>query len=169
MSALFIWLIIRNMKRALQIIVLVLFLAFVGLQFVRPDFTNPAIVDGQTLEATSQVPDDVEKILVRSCADCHSNATTYPWYSKIQPSAWFLSGHIQEGRRALNLSEWGTYDNRRKKRKLGEICEQIQNKEMPLPSYLWIHWDAKLSDEEIKKVCDWSEAEAVKVSQAPAN
>lgn len=157
------------MKRALQIIALVLFLAFVAIQFVRPDFTNPPVDAAQTLEATTQVPDDVEKILTRSCNDCHTNTTVYPWYSKIQPSAWFLAGHIRDGRHALNFSEWGTYENRRKKRKLGEVCEQVESKEMPLPSYLWIHWGAKMSDEEIKKVCDWTESEKAKIADAPAN
>lgn len=150
------------MKRALQIIVLVLFIAFVAIQFVRPDFTNPPIDSAQTLENVSQVPEDVQKILTRSCADCHSNATVYPWYSKIQPGAWFLSSHIREGRRELNFSEWGTYNDGKKKHKLSEICEQVETRKMPLPSYLWIHWNAKMSDEEIKKICDWTKSEAAK-------
>ncbi|MGI8468199.1 MAG: heme-binding domain-containing protein [Pyrinomonadaceae bacterium] len=154
------------MKKALKIIVLVLFLVFIAIQFVRPDFTNPAIVAGQSLAETTQVPDDVQKILTRSCGDCHSSATVYPWYSKIQPSAQFLAGHIRDGRKQLNFSEWGTYENRRRKSKLGEICEQVEGREMPLPSYLWIHWNAKLSDDEIKKVCDWTDAEAAKISAA---
>lgn len=157
------------MKRAVQIIVLVLFLAFIAIQFVRSDFTNPAIVDGQTLEATVQVPEDVEKILTRSCADCHTSNTNYPWYSKIQPSAWLLAGHIRDGRQQLNFSEWGSYENRRKKRKLGEICEQVETKEMPLSSYLWIHRDAKMSAEEIKKVCDWTQAEEAKIDASTVN
>lgn len=157
------------MKKALKIVALVLFLAFVAIQFVRPNFANPAIVDGQTLEATAQVPDDVDKILVRSCADCHSNATVYPWYSKIQPAAWFLSGHIQDGRKEMNMSEWGSYDVRRKKRKLDTMCEQIQDRQMPLPSYLWIHWGAKMSDDDIKKVCDWTNAEAARLTAAQPN
>ena len=157
------------MKRALQIFVLVLFLAFAAIQFVRPNFTNPPIVAGQTLTAIAQVPEDVEKILTRSCADCHSNATVYPWYSRIQPSAWFLSGHIGEGRQQLNFSEWGSYENRRKKRKLGEICEQVETGEMPLPSYLWIHRDAQMSAEEIRKICDWTQSEAAKIPAAQGN
>ncbi|MGI9035335.1 MAG: heme-binding domain-containing protein [Pyrinomonadaceae bacterium] len=154
------------MKKALKITAVVLFLAFVAIQFVHSDFTNSPIVAGQNLEAVTQVPDDVQKILTRSCADCHTNNTVYPWYSKIQPSAWFLAGHIKDGRKQLNFSEWGNYENSRRRRKFGEICEQVENREMPLPSYLWIHWNAKLSDDEIKKVCDWTESEAAKISDA---
>jgi hypothetical protein len=151
------------MKRALKIIAIVLFVAFVAIQFIRPDFTNPPIEAAKTLEATAQVPADVEAILTRSCTDCHSNATVYPWYSNIQPSAWFLADHIKEGRRELNFSEWGTYNDKRKKRKLEEICEQVETKEMPLPSYLWIHRGARLSDDEIKKICDWTKSESAKL------
>ncbi len=153
------------MKKILKIIVSILFLAFVAIQFIRPDFTNPPIVQGQTLEETVQVPENVQVILKRSCNDCHTNTTVYPWYAKIQPSAWFLKGHIDEGRRKLNFSIWKTFDAPKQRRKLAEICEQLQSKEMPLPSYLWIHWGAKLSDEEVKTICDWTESERGKIPE----
>lgn len=153
------------MKKILKIIVIVLVVAFIAIQFIRPDFTNPPIDQSQTLESTIQVPENVQNILKRSCADCHSNATAYPWYSKIQPSAWFLKGHIDEGRQQLNLSVWKTYDTKKQRRKLAEICEQVEGKEMPLPSYLWIHWDAKLSAEDIKTLCDWTESERAKMPE----
>lgn len=151
------------MKKALKIIAIVLVIAFIVIQFIRPDFTNPPVNQAETLDATTQVPENVKMILGRSCTDCHSNETKYPWYSKIQPSAWFLKNHIDDGRRELNLSVWKTYEPRRQRRKLSEICEQVQSKEMPLPSYLWIHWDAKMSDEDIKTLCDWTEAESAKI------
>ena len=160
------------MKKALKIIAIVLFVAFVAIQFYRPDFTNPPVSAEQTLEATTAVPDSVENIVKRSCNDCHSNNTEYPWYSKIAPASWFLASHIQDGRKEVNFSEWGTYQTSRKRRKLGEICEQVKTREMPLPSYLWIHWGAKLSDEEIKTLCDWSDSEKARLgntqSDAPA-
>ena len=151
------------LKRILQIIVIVLFIGFVVIQFIRPDFTNPPIVQAETLESTTQIPENVQKILTTSCNDCHTNTTVYPWYSKIQHAAWFLADHIKEGRKELNLSIWNTYNAGRKRKKLGEICEQVQSKEMPLPSYLWIHWGAKLSDADIKTLCDWTEAERTKL------
>lgn len=152
-------------KRILKIIVIALFVGFIVIQFFRPDFTNPPIVQSETLEASSQIPENVEAILTRSCADCHSNQTNYPLYSYIQPSANFLAGHIKEGRRELNFSVFNTYDKRKKIRKLEEMCEQVQYEEMPLPSYLWIHWSAKLSGEEIKTLCDWTEFERNRLNQ----
>ena len=153
------------MKKALKIIAIVIFLGFIIIQFFRPGFTNPPVNPDETLEAAITVPENVKAILSRSCADCHSHETKYPWYSKIQPSAWFLKDHIDEGRRELNFSVFKTYEPRRQRRKLSEICEQVQPRQMPLPSYLWIHWDAKLSGEEIKTLCDWAEAESAKIAE----
>lgn len=153
-------------KKILKVVVLVIFIAFVAIQFIRPDFSNPPVVQTETLEASTQVPENVEAILTRSCADCHSNQTKYPWYSYIQPSANFLSGHISEGRRELNFSVFNTYEARKKSRKLEEMCEQVKYREMPLPSYLWIHWDAKLSDDEIKILCEWTESERARLTPA---
>jgi Haem-binding domain len=153
------------MKKALKIIAILVVLAFIAIQFIRPDFTNPPINQAETLEATTQIPDNVQAILNRSCKDCHSNETKFPWYSKIQPSAWFMMGHINEGRQEINFSNWKNLEPRRQRRKLTQICEQVQSKEMPLPSYLWIHWDAKMSAEDIKTLCDWTEAEQSKMAE----
>jgi cytochrome c553 len=141
------------MKKVLKIIAVVIALAFIVIQFFRPDFTNPPVNSAEVI----QVPENVGAILKRSCNDCHSNETAYPWYSHVQPSAWFLADHIEEGRRELNFSVWNTYEKGKKERKLEEICEQVKYKTMPLPSYLWIHWGAKLSDADIKTLCDWTE------------
>lgn len=151
------------MKKALKIAAVVLFVGFVVVQFIRPDFTNPPVDESQTLEADVPLPENVKTILRRSCADCHTNETVYPWYSKIQPAAWFLDDHIREGRAELNFSEWAKLADGRKKRKLEEVCEQIQSREMPLPSYLWIHTDAKMSDDDIRILCDWTKAEIEKI------
>lgn len=151
------------MKKILKIIVAVLFLAFIAIQFIRPDFTNPPIVQGQTLEEVTQVPENVQALLKKSCNDCHSNTTNYPWYSYIQPSASFLENHITVGRNKVNFSVWKTYDAKKQRRKLAEVCEEVQEKSMPLPSYLWIHWNAKLSDADVKTICDWTEAERAKI------
>jgi hypothetical protein len=151
------------MKKALKIIAIIVVLGFIIIQFFRPDFTNPPVNQAETLEAATQVPENVQAILNRSCKDCHSHESKYPWYSKIQPSASFMKNHIDEGRSELNFSVWKTYEPRRQRRKLAEVCEQVQARQMPLPSYLWIHRDAKMSDEEIKTLCDWTEAESGKI------
>lgn len=152
------------MKKALKIIAIVLLIGFIAIQFYRPDRAVPPIVEGQTLEASTQVPENVEQILTRSCNDCHTYKTNYPWYAQVAPASIFLANHISEGRRDLNLSVWNTYETNRKRRKLDQMCEQVTEREMPLPSYLWIHWNAKLSDEDIKILCDWTDAEKARLA-----
>jgi len=73
---------------------------FVALQFVPVDTSNPpATVD---IEA----PADVKEILQRSCYDCHSNETRWPWYFRIAPFSWLAAHDVEEGREHLNFSEW---------------------------------------------------------------
>lgn len=153
------------MKRILKIVVIVFVGAFIAAQFFRPDRTNPPIVQVETLEATTDVPDNVAQILKRSCNDCHSNQTIYPWYSNLTPFSWLLKNHIDEGRAELNFSVWNTYDAKKKSRKLDEICDQVSSGEMPHSQYLWIHRDAILSDDDKKLLCDWEQAEREKIRQ----
>ena len=146
-------------KKILKITVIVIALLFLGLQFVRPDFTNPRVVEAETLRASTEVPADVQLILSRSCADCHSNETVYPWYSKVTPFNWFLYDHIDTGRHELNFSVWNTYSKEKKMRKLEEVCEQLEVGAMPLPSYLWIHRDAAMTKSDADVLCGWATAE----------
>ena len=153
------------MKKALMIVVVVFALVFLVLQFFRIDKTNPPIVQAETLEAAVAVPADVSQILGRACNDCHTNTTIYPWYSNIRPSGWCLKSHIDDGRRHLNFSVFNTYAPTKKTKKLEEICEQVESKEMPLPSYLWIHSESKLSESDAKALCDWAKDAGAKLDQ----
>lgn len=154
------------LKKILKIVAIVVVLAFVVIQFFRIDKAAPPINREETLEAAVNVPPDIALILGRSCADCHSYATLYPWYVNIQPAAWFMKGHIDDGRREFNMSIFNTYNARKKAKKLEEICEQVEQKEMPLPSYLWIHGDAALQESEAKALCDWAKQEKAKIQVA---
>jgi hypothetical protein len=151
------------MKRALKIALIVLAGLFALAQFIRPDLTDPPVVSGQTLEASTAVPSEVAAILRRSCNDCHTNATNYPWYSQITPVSWWLKDHIDHGREELNFSVWNTYETRRKVRKLEEVCEQVETRQMPLRSYTWAHWSSPLSESEVETLCDWTKAEQMRL------
>ena len=156
------------LRKILKITVIVLVIGFIAVQFVRPDFSNPPVTDAETLTASTSVPPNVQQILRRSCFDCHSHETQYPWYSKVTPFNWFLAGHIRDGRREVNMSIWNTYSAEKKIRKLDEICEQVEKGEMPISSYLLIHPSAKLSDADRKAICDWSTHERERVVAAQA-
>lgn len=145
------------MKKVIKIIVIVLAAVLIMLQFFQIDRSNLPINAGETLEAAVAVPPDISLILGRSCSDCHTNTTIYPWYSYIQPSGWFLKNHIEDGKRHLNFSIFNTYNATRQRQKLEAICDEVKSSAMPLPSYLWIHRDAGLVDSERDAICKWTE------------
>ena len=141
-----------------------LIVVFLGIQFVRPARTNPPVDESQTIFARTQMTPQVAAILERSCRDCHSNQTVWPWYTNVAPISWWLSNHVNEGRQNLNLSEWGRLDHDRQDRKLRQICDEVQDGVMPLSSYLPMHPQAKLSAEDKKILCDWTDSERERVS-----
>ncbi|HJQ25355.1 MAG TPA: heme-binding domain-containing protein [Blastocatellia bacterium] len=141
---------------------IVLAVAFVVIQFVRPAKTNPPVDDSATLSARLQVTPEVEAILNRSCIDCHSHKTVWPWYSHVAPVSWLLVHDVNEGRRHWNVSNWPT-DPKRSARRLDELCEQVEKGEMPLAIYVTMHPTAKLSDTDKKTLCDWAKAERQRI------
>ena len=151
-------------RKILKIVAIVIVIVFGAMQFVRPAFSDPPVIESETIFANPDLPPDVRQVLVRSCADCHSNETAYPWYSNITPFNWFLASHIEEGRHELNLSKWNTYTNDQKRHKLEEVCEQVEQGSMPLPSYLWIHRDSALSDSERTLLCSWAKFESGRIA-----
>lgn len=154
-------------RKILKITAIAAAVIFFGIQLYRPNRTHPPIVEAETLEPSAAVPDDVAAILKRSCNDCHSHTTLFPWYSNIAPFSWVLIDHVDHGRSHLNFSVWNTYETTKKIRKLEEICEQLESKAMPLPSYLWLHRDAILTDDDSKVLCDWAIEQKEKLLSSP--
>ena len=128
----------------------------VSIQFFRIDKSNPASDPKVDFFIVEEVPEDVQAIIKTSCFDCHSNNAVYPWYTNVAPVSWWVKQHINEGRDELNFSEWGTYSIKRKLHKLEEIEELIEEGEMPLNTYLWVHGEAKLTEQQQKKLINWT-------------
>jgi hypothetical protein len=144
----------------LKRIVLGLVVLVAAVQLFRPERTNPSVNSAQTVQAGATVPPEVDAILRRSCYDCHSNETRWPWYSGVAPMAFGVVGHVTEGRSELNFSEWGAYSPKKRTGLLEKMCEEVREGRMPLKQYLWLHRDATLSEADWKSVCDWSADEA---------
>ena len=138
-----------------KIIALILLIGFVGIQFVPTDLNQSDTVPKTDFLLVNNTQENISAILQESCYDCHSNNTEYPWYNKVQPVAWFLEDHINEGKEELNFNEWDAYSNRRKNSKLKSIISQVKDDEMPLASYTLIHKDAKLSNSEKTLIIDY--------------
>ncbi len=146
------------LKKIFKGLFYLLLMGFVIIQFFRPAKNKSEGASKNDISTLYAVPLDVQNILKTSCNDCHSNNTVYPWYAEIQPVGWWLNSHIEDGKKDLNFSEFATYRIRRQYKKLEEINELVKENEMPLDSYLWIHKDAKLSDQQKLTVANWVEA-----------
>jgi cytochrome c551/c552 len=157
----------KTFLRIVKWVAIVLALAVVGIQFVRPARTNPPLEQTQTLEAHTQMTPEVAKIFERSCNDCHSNKTTWPWYSNVAPVSWWLIDHVDHGRSHLNYSQWGRLRLADQEKSLQEICDEVLDGNMPLPSYLPMHPQARLSEQDKKVLCDWTEAERQRMATQP--
>ncbi len=140
----------------LRKILMVLLAIFIIMQFFRPNKNVSATTSKNDISYAYAIPQDVQHILSKACNDCHSNNTKYPWYAEVQPVAWWLADHVEEGKEHVNYSEFLSYGLRKQYHKLEETEEMVKEGHMPLDSYLWIHKDAKLTDDEKRKVVDWS-------------
>jgi Haem-binding domain len=111
----------------------------------------------------AQIDSQVRELLERSCGDCHSEATRYPWYSYVAPVSWWIQRDVSQGRLHLDLSNWDQYSLVRKQRSLSEIANQVKDREMPLHEYLWLHPSAKLSPSDVDSIFVWTQVERARL------
>ena len=144
-------------KKILKRILLTLLAILVIIQFIRPARNVSDTISEHDITKVYTVPADVQQVLKVSCNDCHSNNTSYPWYTNVQPVGWWMQSHVNEGKEHLNFSSFGSYTPKRQHHKLEEVVEQVKENHMPLNSYLWIHKDAKLSEEQKTLLVNWAD------------
>ena len=143
------------------------FLAFslVGLLAVTSVMTPPD-KSGDTaapLLAGARVDPKVLSLFERSCGDCHTERTVYPWYSYVAPVSWLVQSDVASGRRHLNLSRWNDYTLVRRERSLSEIANQVKDGDMPLSYYTLIHRNARLSPADVNAIFQWTQAERARL------
>ncbi len=143
------------MKKIALYVTASLAVVFVVIQFVPVQGReNPPV------ESDIGAPDEVAAILRRSCYDCHSHETRWPWYSRVAPASWLVAHDAVEARRHLNFSTWNQYDAEKKAHLLEEVWEEVESGEMPLWFYVPLHPDSKLSEGDLAVLKDWSESAA---------
>ncbi|MFN5335496.1 MAG: heme-binding domain-containing protein [Bacteroidota bacterium] len=125
------------------------------IQFIRPNKNTATGPFHNDIQKTFPMNTQVSESLQRACYDCHSNNSKYPWYNNIQPVAWWLQHHIDEGKSELNFNEFASYSPKKQDHKLEEIAEAITDEWMPLKSYKLVHSESNLSDEEKKAIIAW--------------
>lgn len=155
------------MKRLFRVSRWVMISSVCGLvisQFFGPGKTNPAADASQSIDTRLHVTPKVTAIIERSCSDCHSNKTRWPWYSSVAPVSWFVIDHVNHGRSHLNFSEWGRYTQRDVDGLLKQICQEVKAGAMPLSTYTPLHPGSKLSAEDVKTLCAWTDAERARIA-----
>jgi len=139
----------KNLRNAAIVFAIVV----VGIQFVSIRATNP----NSTGEIATEP--EIAAILERSCYDCHSNETDWPWYGHVAPVSWWIVHHVDEAREEMNFSEWDKFTELQQQSLRRQIWRQVEGGHMPLPDYLRLHKEAKLSETDKDILRDWAGVE----------
>lgn len=98
-------------------------------------------------------------IIQRSCQNCHSERTEWPWYSRVAPGSWLLEQDVSQARSRFNLSHWTEYTPDQQMSILTDIGVAARAGVMPPSRYTLLHPDARLSSAERQEIYAWSKAE----------
>jgi hypothetical protein len=142
------------MIRIIKTILILALVVLVIMQFFRPERNDSGYETVAAFEKETKPSPEVANILRKQCYDCHSDQTQYPWYAEVAPVSWWLKDHIDDGKKHFNASAWESYSVKKKDHKLEELIEMVEDGEMPLDSYTWIHED--LSPENKKLLLQWA-------------
>jgi len=138
----------RRLMQAAVVFVVLLAAA----QLIRPNRHNPPTDPSRTIEAHAGTSSDLAVVLDRSCRDCHSNNTVWPWYTQIAPLSWLMARGVAEGRKAVNFSEWASYPPDVQRTLLSVSCQDATSGKMPGP-YTLVRPETKLSLRNIETIC----------------
>lgn len=136
-------------KKNIFIIGMGIIIVFIAIQFINVEKTNPSIT------AEIPFPPELKTVMQKSCFDCHSNETSWPWYSNVAPVSWLVSRDVIEGRKELNFSEWNKYTDKKRTKKIKEIWKEVDEGHMPMPIYTFIHRDAILTYDDKELIRTW--------------
>jgi hypothetical protein len=140
------------MSKRLKQAALVLVAVIAAIQFVRPDRANPPTDPSRTIRSHRTTTSGLAAVLDRSCADCHSNDTVWPWYTQVAPLSWLMAYGVAEGRRAVNFSDWAAYPPEQQRILLALSCQDASEGKMP-GVYTWLHPEMRLSPEDVGTIC----------------
>jgi RNA polymerase subunit RPABC4/transcription elongation factor Spt4 len=107
----------------------------------------------------AEVHPAVAQIVERSCQNCHSEKTTWPWYSYVAPVSWLIESDVSKARGHMNLSVWGQYTIEKREEILGDLAAAVRSRQMPPPRYTLMHSSAKLSEAESEQIYRWARGE----------
>jgi hypothetical protein len=140
------------MSRRLKQAAVVLVVVFAAAQLVRPGRANPSTDASRTIQAHVGTTGGLVAVLERSCGDCHSNETVWPWYTQVAPVSWLMAYGVTKGREAVNFSEWAAYPPEQQRILLALSCQDASEGKMPGP-YTVLHPEMRLSAQDVEIIC----------------
>ncbi len=130
-------------------LMLFMLLIFFGIQFIPVERTNPPV------ETRTVGPQPVTDLLRRSCFDCHSNETVWPWYGKVAPFSWLVVRDVNNGREKLNFSTWNRLSLADQDRLMAEIWQKVKFTDMPPPMYVFANQKARVTTDHHRMLREW--------------
>lgn len=149
-------------KRVALWILACLFIAFVAVQFVRPELQNPPVT------ADLIAPPQVRQILKTSCYNCHSNETKLSWFDRPAPAYWLVAKDVRQARARLNFSQIGALPLAQQQAILYECVNQIRLGAMPLPDYQRLHPESRVTPDQISVIESYLNPPAAAQPSSPA-
>jgi hypothetical protein len=137
-------------------ILVILLITFLAIQFIRPSRNSGIAESNSDITHYVHTPDSILNILKKSCYDCHSNHTDYPWYVNINPVGLWLRYHVNNGKEAINFSDLSGFNKKKLDHRMGDIAEQVEKGEMPLTTYTFIHRYAIPDSGQIRMIKSWT-------------
>jgi cytochrome c len=98
-------------------------------------------------------------LIEKACQNCHSQRTEWPLYSYVPPVSWAVEKDVADARQHMDLSRWDQYSTDQRRDLLARIGSEVRNHQMPLPRYLLLHPEARLSEAEIQIIYEWTKAQ----------
>jgi heme-binding protein len=141
----------RRLKQ-IAVIFIVFIVVVVTAQLIRPGLTNPPIDPTRTIEAHMSGANGLASVLNRSCGDCHSNDTRWPWYAHVAPASWLMAYGVNSGRKAVNFSDWASYPPDQQRKLLSDSCNDASTGKMP-GVYTLLRPETRLSASDIETIC----------------
>ena len=145
-------------------------LVLLAIQLVRPERPTGELPGDGSMSDHVSVPQRVDAILREACYDCHSDETRWPWYAHVAPLSWYLVRDVRHGRSNLDFSRWSTdvVLEPTPDQRLRWMCRDVREDIMPPRLYALAHPDARLDDEEIERICEWTASARAALGQSPS-
>ena len=147
------------MRLILKLAIVAIALFTIASAIIHPYGTIKGARSSAPLFTGAEADSNVSRIFERSCGNCHSDRTEWPWYSYVAPLSWMIEHDVHNGRSHLNLSHWDAYSVDRKVELLTKMGVEVRNRRMPLPKYLQLHPQARLSNDDLARINSWVQSE----------